>query len=164
MCSRDRISSIDIELYSSPLIPPVPPVRRCLINVLGRRIYLLVTPFFHSFCWCGWFLHLGEHRLLWFWDCVLAGSDNHCRDTRGVPVYSGGLAESNPLSISLRHRQPASPLPPITTITRHPVTWVLFVSHCPHPTQWEFRIANPVLCADCDRLSGISNSWPPRPS
>lgn len=34
-----------------------------------------------------------------------------------------GLAEANPLSISLRRRKPDDSLPPIVTITRHPVLW-----------------------------------------
>ncbi|MEJ8570380.1 NnrU family protein [Microbaculum marinum] len=106
------------------VVPPAPPVRRRLIALLGRRGYLLAYSVL-SLALLVWIVitaRSAPYMALWSfapWQSV-------------IPVVAmplafwfvvAGLAEPNPLSISLRRRNPTLPLAPIVVITRHPVLW-----------------------------------------
>ncbi len=106
------------------LIPPIPSIRQRLISILGRRIYLIGYSIL-SLALLAWVISASRRAsfiLLWepaSWQAMVA--------VIGMPVsfwlILAGLAEANPLSISLRRPKPAVSLPPIVTITRHPVLW-----------------------------------------
>ena len=110
--------------FLAHLIPPMPPVRLRLIKVFGRRVYMLgfstlslaLLTWVISASWRAPFIMLWPPAP---WQAV-------------VPIVAmpmafwlilAGLAEINPLSISLRQREGSSSLPPIVSITRHPVPW-----------------------------------------
>ncbi|MDE0715687.1 MAG: NnrU family protein [Gammaproteobacteria bacterium] len=105
-------------------VPPAPPVRRRLVSVLGRRLYLTVYSLV-SLVLLAWVISAAVRApliLLWApagWQWVVP--------VAAMPLafwfLVAGLAEANPLSISFRRRDPAVPLPPIVRITRHPVIW-----------------------------------------
>ncbi len=106
------------------LIPPIPSIRQRLINILGRRIYLIGYSIL-SLALLTWVISASRRAsffLLWepaSWQAMVA--------VIGMPLsfwfILAGLAEANLLSISLRRPKPAVSLPPIVTITRHPVLW-----------------------------------------
>ena len=106
------------------VVPPAPPVRRRLVALLGRRGYLLAFSVL-SLALLVWIVvaaRSAPYIALWSvspWQPV-------------VPVVAmplafwfvvAGLAEPNPLSISLRRADLTLPLAPIVVITRHPVLW-----------------------------------------
>ncbi|WP_442873002.1 NnrU family protein [Aurantimonas sp. C2-3-R2] len=106
------------------VVPPAPLVRRRLVALLGRRRYLLAYSVLSLslLVWIIVTVRNAPYMALWNvapWPSV-------------IPVVAmplafyfvvAGLAEPNPLSISLRRRDPTLPLAPIVVITRHPVRW-----------------------------------------
>jgi uncharacterized membrane protein len=106
------------------VVPPAPPVRRRLIALLGRRGYLLGYSVL-SLLLLTWIIVAARdapYVTLWTfepWQPVVP--------VIAMPLafwfVTVGLAEPNPLSISLRHSDPAAPLAPIVKIARHPVLW-----------------------------------------
>lgn len=105
-------------------VPPAPPVRRRLVSVLGRRLYLTVYSL-ASLVLLAWVISAAVRApliLLWApagWQWIVP--------VAAMPLafwfLVAGFAEANPLSISFRRRDPDVPLPPIVRITRHPVIW-----------------------------------------
>lgn len=117
------------------VVPPAPPVRRRLIALLGRRGYLLGYSVL-SLLLLAWIIVAARdapYIALWAfapWQPVIP--------VVAMPLACWfvvvGLAEPNPLSISLRRSDPAIPLAPIVTIARHPVLWgflIWAVAHLP---------------------------------
>ena len=106
------------------VVPPAPPVRRRLVSLLGWRPYLTAYSLV-SLALLAWVISAAARApliLLWApagWQWAVPAA--------AMPLafwfLVAGLAEANPLSISLRRRDPAAPLPTIARITRHPVIW-----------------------------------------
>lgn len=117
------------------VVPPAPPVRHRLIALLGRRGYLLGYSVL-SLVLLGWIIVAAR-------DAPYVGLWTFAPWQPVIPVVAMplafwfvvvGLAEPNPLSISLRRSDPAAPLAPIVATTRHPVLWGFLIwaaSHLP---------------------------------
>ncbi len=109
-------------------VPPAPPVRRRLVSLLGRGMYLASYSLL-SIALLAWVVSTAlraPHILLWApanWQSAVSAV--------AMPLafwfLIAGLCAANPLSISLRRRDPSGPLPPIARITRHPVIWGFLV-------------------------------------
>ena len=114
-------------------IPPSPPVRRRLIALLGRKAYLLAYSIL-SLILLAWIIAAAkEAPFIALWDFapwqVL------------IPIIAmplafwlvvTGLAEPNPMSISLRRSDSSAAPAPIVTITRHPVLWGFLIWSTAH--------------------------------
>ena len=117
------------------VLPPAPPIRQRLITHLGRRGYLLGYSVL-SLLLLAWIIVAARdapYIALWVfapWQPAIP--------LVAMPLafwfVVAGLAEPNPLSVSLRRSDPAAPLAPIVTTTRHPVLWgflIWAVAHLP---------------------------------
>jgi uncharacterized membrane protein len=116
------------------VVPPMPPVRRFLIGLAGRRAYLFCYSL-TSLVLIGWVIFAARrapHVELWPpepWQALVP--------LAVMPfaawLFVAGFAEPNPLSISVRsNAEPA--LGPVAAITRHPVLWGFLLwgaSHIP---------------------------------
>jgi uncharacterized membrane protein len=110
------------------VVPPAPPVRVRLVAWFGERAYLLGYSL-ASLALVAWVIaaaHRAPYLPLWDpapWQAL-------------VPVVImplatwlliAGLAEPNPLSVSLRKAGPKSELGPAAAVTRHPVLWAFLL-------------------------------------
>jgi uncharacterized membrane protein len=116
------------------VIPPMPPVRRFLIELAGRRTYLLAYSIL-SLVLIGWVIVAARRAPyvgLWPsqpWQALVP--------LVVMPIAAwfviAGFVEPNPLSISVRSTtEPA--LGPAAAITRHPILWGFLLwaaSHIP---------------------------------
>jgi len=106
------------------VIPPIPPIRAFLIGRIGRPLYILTYSLL-SLALLAWIVvaaRRAPYIALWDpapWQALLA--------VALMPLAFWfivvGLAEPNPLSITLRRAGPGFVPGPIVTITRHPVLW-----------------------------------------
>jgi len=116
------------------VIPPMPPVRRFLVGLVGRRAYLLSYSFL-SLVLIGWIIVAARRAPyvgLWPrepWQALVP--------VTVMPLAAwltiAGFAEPNPLSISIRSSAEAA-LGAAARITRHPVLWGFLLwaaSHIP---------------------------------
>ncbi len=106
------------------VVPPAPPVRTRLIAWFGRRAYLFGYSLI-SLALIAWIIAAARRApyvLLW----------NSAPWQTLVPIVImplaawllvAGLADANPLSISLRLADPQTQLGPAAVVTRHPVLW-----------------------------------------
>ena len=105
-------------------IPPLPPVRGRLVALFGRRIYLI--------------LYSGLSLILIAWLISAAIRAPYVPLWSPVPwqaaipvvimpiamwLLIAGLAEGNPLSVSIRPADATAEPGPMASITRHPVLW-----------------------------------------
>jgi uncharacterized membrane protein len=116
------------------IIPPIPMVRRYIINLAGQRIYVIAYSLL-SLALIVWVIaaaHRAPYVALWAaqrWQAFVP--------LIGMPFalwfIIGGVAEPNPLSISL-YSKTARQLGPMARVTRHPVLWGFLLwalSHVP---------------------------------
>ncbi len=115
------------------VVPPASPVRQRLIALLGRRGYLLGYSVL-SLVLLGWIIIAAR-------DAPFIALWNFAPWQPVIPVVAMplafwfvvvGLAEPNPLSISLRRSDPTVPLAPIVATTRHPVLWGFLIWAAAH--------------------------------
>ncbi len=116
------------------VIPPMPPVRRFLTTLAGRRTYLLAYSLL-SLILIGWVIVAARRAPyvgLWPWEPWQA-----LVPLVVMPIAAWfvivGFAEPNPLSISVRSTAEPS-LGPAAAITRHPILWGFLLwagSHIP---------------------------------
>jgi uncharacterized membrane protein len=123
-----------VVFLAAHVVPPLPPVRSRLIGMLGHRAYIV-----------GYSI-LSLTLIAWVTAAALRAPFVPLWRAQAwqvfVPVVAmpfaawfliGGLAEPNPLSISMR-RDEGLGLGPMTAITRHPVLWGFLLwaaSHIP---------------------------------
>jgi uncharacterized membrane protein len=108
--------------FAAHMIPAYPPLRQRLIAVLGRTPYLVIYGTL-SIVLLGWVILAAQRaQSPMLWDAALWQWQ--------VPALLmpfalwfifAGLFEPNPLSISIRTADAGQRLPPITSVTRHPV-------------------------------------------
>lgn len=110
------------------VVPPAPPVRTRLIAWFGHRAYLLGYSFI-SLALVAWIIAAARRApYLPLWD------PSPWRALAPVLVMPfatwllfAGLAEPNPLSISVRMAGPKDELGPAAAVTRHPALWAVLL-------------------------------------
>jgi uncharacterized membrane protein len=115
------------------VVPPAPPVRQRLIALLGRRAYLAGYSVL-SLGLIAWIIvaaHRAPYVPLWTpapWQTLVP--------IVAMPLAAwllvAGLAEANPLSISLRGSGDATEPGPAAAVTRHPVLWAFLLWAASH--------------------------------
>jgi len=123
-----------VVFFLAHVVPPLPPVRAFLIGAVGRRAYVIGYSVV-SLVLIAWVIAaaLGAPFIpLW-----PAEAWQDFVPLVAMPFAAwfliGGLAEPNPLSISMRANE-SLVLGPMTAITRHPVLWGFLLwaaSHIP---------------------------------
>lgn len=116
-------------------IPPLPSVRGRLVAFLGRRVYLILYSGL-SLVLIGWLISAAiraPYLPLWTpvpWQAAIP--------VVIMPIalwlLIAGLAEGNPLSVSIRPADATAEPGPVASITRHPVLWGFLlwaVAHIP---------------------------------
>lgn len=117
------------------VIPPAPPVRSRLVAWLGRRVYIACYSLV-SIALIVWIVAAARRApYLPVWDTA---SWQVLVPLLAMPLATwlivAGVAEPNPLSISLRAAGPDAEPGPAAAVTRHPVLWGFFLwaaSHIP---------------------------------
>jgi uncharacterized membrane protein len=109
-------------------IPPAPPVRTWLIGWLGRRAYLTLYSLL-SLVLIVWVISAAmraPYLPLWYpaaWQAAIPALV--------MPVslwlLIAGLAEPNPLSVSIRKADDSAEPGPMAAVTRHPVLWAFLL-------------------------------------
>lgn len=109
-------------------IPPLPPIRGGLVSRLGRRLYLILYSGL-SLVLIAWLISAAmraPYLPLWTplpWHAAIP--------VIVMPVALwlaiGGLAEANPLSVSIRSADAMAEPGPMAAITRHPVLWAFLL-------------------------------------
>ena len=116
-------------------VPPLPAVRGRLVALLGRRAYLILYSAL-SLVLLAWLISAASrapHIALWYaepWHAAIP------LVTMPIALWLliAGLAEPNPLSVSLRATDAAIGPGPVAAVTRHPVLWgflIWSVAHIP---------------------------------
>lgn len=116
------------------IVPPIPPVRRCLIGVAGRRIYLIAYSMVSLalFAWVIAAAQRAPYVMLWAWAPWQAVVPLVLMPFAAWLLIAG-LYEPNDLSISLRSNGGVR-LGNAASVTRHPVLLGFFLwaaSHIP---------------------------------
>lgn len=117
------------------VIPPAPPVRTRLVDWFGRRAYLFGYSLL-SLALLAWIVAAARRApYLPLWD---SAPWQALVPVIVMPLATwlllAGLAEPNPLSITLRAAGPETKLGPAAIVTRHPVLWAFLLwalSHIP---------------------------------
>lgn len=105
-------------------IPPAPPVKARLVGLLGRPAYLLLYSVL-SLALIVWLVSAAmraPYFPLWApaqWQAVIPIVIMPI----AVWLVIAGLAEGNPLSVSIRSADATTEPGPIASVTRHPVLW-----------------------------------------
>ena len=106
------------------VVPPVPSIRAFLIALIGRPLYILGYSLL-SLALLAWIIvatRRAPYISLWDpapWQAVITLA----LMPLAFWLVIAGLAEPNPLSITLRRASPEFLPGPVVTITRHPVLW-----------------------------------------
>ena len=106
------------------IIPPMPKVRGTLINIIGRKTYLVAYSAL-SIGLLTWMILAGQRAPYiglwqpqeWHWWVTIFAMPF------ALWLVLAGLFEPNPLSVSLRKKQLDAPLSLSAAVTRHPVLW-----------------------------------------
>ncbi|MCB1441644.1 MAG: NnrU family protein [Methyloceanibacter sp.] len=115
------------------VIPPMPPIRAFLIGRIGRPLYFLAYSLL-SLALLAWIVvaaRRAPYIALWDpapWQALVAVA----LMPLAFWLIVAGLAEPNPLSITLRRAGPGFVPGPIVTITRHPVLWGFMIWAAAH--------------------------------
>lgn len=115
------------------VVPPAPPVRAFLIDLIGRPLYILTYSLL-SLALLAWIVVAARRAPfipLWYpapWQVLITV----VLMPLAFWLIITGLAEPNPLSISLRQTGPAFLPGPAVTITRHPVLWGFMIWAAAH--------------------------------
>ena len=128
------------------VVPPVPSIRAFLIALIGRPLYILGYSLL-SLALLAWIIvaaRRAPYISLWDpapWQAVITLA----LMPLAFWLVIAGLAEPNPLSITLRRASPEFLPGPVVTITRHPVLWGFRdLGRSTHPGQWRCCLANPI--------------------
>jgi uncharacterized membrane protein len=110
------------------VVPPVPSVRRQLIAWFGERAYVLGYCVV-SLAGVAWMIAAARRApYLPLWD---PAPWQALAPVSVMPLATwllfAGLAEPNPLSVSLRRAGPKTELGPAAAVTRHPVLWAFLL-------------------------------------